>query len=128
SGPRLAPGEAVFGPTGLPTPAAWRLWTGPDGRFTGSSSDGLTFTSTGDFRVGGQVFMTWSAITVPGRGYRVYGNFAAAGATLTSAFSADGLSWTAEPGARLSGQGANPNLESGVAPDNGAAVLAAGTY
>jgi hypothetical protein len=121
--------DPVFDPCVLRTPQGWLLWSGPEGRYTAKSSDGLSFASTGEFKVEGRVFMTWSAVEAPA-GFRLFGNFIGrgAGGGLTSVYSKDGLSWKAESGPRLSREGADPALEAGVAPDNGACLLPDGTW
>ncbi|MFQ5407417.1 MAG: hypothetical protein ACE5FI_03215 [Anaerolineales bacterium] len=129
AGERLAPDEPVFDPMVLQTGNNWLLWAGPDGSYTATSADGLDFAPAGPFEVGGRRFMTWSAIALPGNGYRLYGNFVGpGGGELTSVFSVDGLNWQPEPGARLTNAGADPAREAGIAPDNGAALSPDGVF
>ena len=80
--------------------------------------------------VEGRNFMTWSAISVPEGGYRLYGNFPGPGGSsdISSVFSEDGENWTIEPGTRLSAQGADSTLESQFAADHGLAISSDGTY
>jgi hypothetical protein len=121
--------DPVYDPCVLKTSQGWLLWSGPDGRYTAKSSDGLSFTSTGEFKVAGRPFMAWSAVEAP-EGFRLYGNFIGrgSGGGLSSVFSKDGVAWKPEPGARLTRDGANSALEAGVAPDNGACLLPDGTW
>lgn len=119
--------EPVFDPIVMKTETDWLLWCGPDGRFSARSSDGLEFTSTGEFRVEGARFMPWSAAALPNKaGYRLYGNFLGPGewsGGVSSVFSRDGKSWKREPGIRLSLDGSRYPLELRIVPDNGCALL-----
>jgi hypothetical protein len=124
--------EPCFDPTVLKTDREWFLWGGPDGKFSARSNDGLNFTPIGEFRVEGARFMTWSAVALPkNAGYRLYGNFLGAGewsGGVSSAFSRDAKAWKREAGIRLSLDASRYGLESQIAPDNGCAVLANGTW
>jgi hypothetical protein len=106
------------------------MWVGPEGLSYAISPDGLDFASMGPFVVEGKKFMTWSGISVPEGGYRLYGNLLGPGSDsgISSVFSEDGENWTVESGTRLSAQGANPALESQFATDNGLAISSDGTY
>ena len=110
--------------------SSWQMWMGPDGLSSATSNDGLEFTSTGPFAVDGRSFMTWSAVSLPSGGYRLYGNFPGPGGSgdISSVFSEDGENWSIEVGARLTDQGADPALESNFAADNGLAISSDGTY
>ena len=127
---RFGSGDPVYDPAVLKIGSDWRMWMGPDGLSSATSQDGLEFISTGPFTVEGRNFMTWSAISVPEGGYRLYGNFPGPGGSsdISSVFSEDGENWTIEPGTRLSAQGADSTLESQFAADNGLAISSDGTY
>ena len=124
--------QPCFDPVVLKTEDGWRLWGGPDGKFSARSSDGLRFNSTGEFRVENARFMPWSAVALPkSGGYRLYGNFLGPGewsGGVSSVFSRDGKTWQREPGIRLSLDGSRYPLESRVSPDNGCALLSNGTW
>ena len=103
-GVRFQPADKqVFDPTVLKTAGGWLLWTGPDGAYSATSTDGLAFKAAGAFSVGGAGFMTWAAAAVPGGGYRVFGNGVGGGGggSSSSALSTDGKSWVLDPGSRL---------------------------
>ena len=124
--------QPCFDPLVLKTDDGWRLWGGPDGRFSARSLDGLRFTATGEFRVENARFMPWSAVALPKKGgYRLYGNFLGPGewsGGVSSVFSRDGETWYREPGIRLSLDGSRYPLESRISPDNGCALLLNGTW
>jgi hypothetical protein len=124
--------ESVFDPIVLKREGDWLLWCGPDGRFSGRSTDGLEFGSTGEFRVEGARFMPWSAAALPNKGgYRLYGNFVGPGewnGGVSSVFSRDGKNWKRDPGIRLSLDGSRYPLESRLVPDNGCALLPDGRW
>ena len=129
-GERFGSGDPVYDPAVLKVGSSWQMWMGPDGLSSAISSDGLEFTSTGPFAVDGRSFMTWSAVSLPSGGYRLYGNFPGPGGSgdISSVFSEDGENWSIEVGARLTDQGADPALESNFAADNGLAISSDGTY
>jgi hypothetical protein len=122
--------EPCFDPVVLKIGDGWRLWGGPDGKFSARSQDGLYFTATGEIRIEGARFMPWSAAALPKRGgYRLYGNFLGPGewsGGISSVFSPDGETWRREPGIRLSLDGSRYALESRISPDNGCALLSNG--
>jgi hypothetical protein len=124
--------EPCFDPLVVRTEHEWLLWGGGDGKFSARSTNGLDFTSTGEFRIESAHFMPWSAVALPkGGGYRLFGNFIGAGewsGGVSSVFSPDGRRWNREPGVRLSLGKGNYRLESRVAPDNGCALLSNGTW
>jgi hypothetical protein len=124
--------ESVFDPIVLKVRSDWLLWCGADGKFLARSTDGLTFTPAGEFRVDGAGFMPWSAAALPDNsGYRLYGNFIGRGewnGGVSSAFSRDGKVWQREPGVRLSLGGSRYALESRISPDNGCALFPSGTW
>lgn len=122
--------QPVFDPMVLQTADGWLLWTGPDGKYTATSSDGLNFTSTGEFKVDGVPFMTWSAVALPGEGYRLFGNLAGDGHEpgIRSAFSTDGKTWVLEDGKRLVDKGLDKSLGGGTLADIGVTRLADGTW
>lgn len=127
-----AESPGCFDPVVLKTDDGWRLWGGPDGKFSARSRDGLHFTATGEFRAEGARFMPWSAAALPkSGGYRLYGNFLGPGewsGGVSSVFSRDGETWRREPGIRLSLDGSRYPLESRISPDNGCALLSNGTW
>ena len=130
-GERFATADGmVFDPAVLETNSVWRMWMGPDGSYSASSVDGLGFTSAGPFVVEGSSFHPWSAVAVPGGGYRLYGTLLgpSGSGVISSVFSQTGATWQLETGSRLSATGSNPALEAGFGPDNGVAVLADGSY
>jgi len=128
-GERYNPSD-VYDPIVLQTKDGWLLWTGPDGKHSAKSKDGLKFEATGEFKIDGKIFMTWATVAIPDKGYRVYGNLMGPGSTpgIASAFSTDGVKWTLDPGTRLPLQGADPKLEKNAPPDHGMALLKDGTY
>ena len=128
TGTRFAPGPPVFDPIVLKTAGNWKLWTGPNGQYTASSSDGLAFHAENSFLVDGHVFMVWAAIKLPMGGYRLYGHYPETGNGISSVFSTEGTHWISEPGVRLSNEGSDPGLEVNILPDVGVAVLQDSTY
>jgi hypothetical protein len=125
---RLIPeNDAVFDPMVLKTGDEYLLVAGPDGSYHAYSADGLDFTSQGPFVVEGRQFMAWSGVAAIDGGYRLYGNFQGEGA-LTSVYSPDGRSWTAEPGWRLGDAPEFASEGSPPMPDNGACALPDGTF
>ncbi len=101
--PGFGPDKNVYDPTVLITPTATYLWSGPDGAHFATSSDGLTFSDNGPFKIGDKLFMTWAAAALPEGGYRIYGNTVGPGSTMASAFSTDGKNWKLEINSSLKG-------------------------
>lgn len=128
-GERYNPSD-VYDPIVLQTKDSWLLWTGPDGKHSAKSKDGLKFDDTGEFKVDGKTFHTWATVSIPDKGYRLYGQLIGPGSTpgITSAFSTDGVKWVIEPGTRLPVQGADPKLEKSATPDHGIVLLKDSTY
>ena len=128
SGERLDPDSQIFDPMVLKTESSWLLIAGPDGAYSATSSDGLTFSEPEPFKVGEKGFHAWAGVALPQGGYRLYGYFNDARDKLTSVSSADGVIWQADGGTCLTDQGADPSVEAGFGTDVGVAALPDGTF
>ncbi|MBI2899094.1 MAG: hypothetical protein HYY17_02850 [Planctomycetes bacterium] len=126
------PGKAVLDPTTLQTGAGWHLFAGgsvsaPGANWHATSADGKNFAYVGEqsFTYVGTPCAVSNGLAVPG-GYRFYG-FTQAASSIVSFFSADGETWTSEPGTRLTLDTAS-GLEAHGVKDAAVIRLANGTY
>ena len=135
SGARLlVPGKQVLDPSAIRIGTVWHLFAGgnpetPGENWHATSSDGLNYQQEDNFSAGGIIMA--NGLAVEG-GYRFYG-FKRTAQTPTgtlsiySVFTADGVTWTVEPGTRLTGD-LSSGLENGTVKDPAVAQLANGRY
>ncbi|NOZ06960.1 MAG: hypothetical protein GXP41_11535 [Chloroflexi bacterium] len=134
SGERLAVADKqVLDPSAIRTGAVWHLFAGgnpgtPGENWHATANDGLNFHQEDNFFADGIIMS--NGLAVEG-GYRFYGfkrSAPPAGTTsIYSVFSTDGITWTMEPGTRLTGD-LSSGLESDSVKDPAVAHLPDGRY
>jgi len=99
------PGKSLIDPTTILIGSTWHIFTRgdvdtPNANAHGTSSDGTNFTFDEEkvFPIDGVERTMGNGIAVPG-GYRFYAH--GGSPAITSFFTTDGVTWTADPGARL---------------------------